>query len=98
MKLLLFPFGIPVGKLPHRKEVRTAFHGWRLRSKRVDPTPQEMRTAFHGWRLRSKRVDPTPQEMRTAFHGWRLRSKRVDSLFPKPFRVLKITQNHFSHN
>ena len=56
MKLLLFPFGIPVGKLPHRKEVRTAFHGWRLRS------------------------------------------KRVDSLFPKPFRVLKITQNHFSHN
>ena len=41
---------------------------------------------------------PTPQEMRTAFHGWRLRSKRVDSLFPKPFRILKITQNHFSHN
>lgn len=55
MKLLLFPFGIPVRKLPHRKEVRTAIYGWRLQSKRVDP------------------------------------------LFPKPFRILKITQNHFSH-
>ena len=42
LKLLLLLVGnefrlrIPVGKLLHRKEMRTAIYGWRLQSKRID--------------------------------------------------------------